>query len=301
MENRFDNERFGRRDDDRWRQQQRSGRQGGGRQGFGGEHGGYSEGQSFNREQNYFGSGRQGFGDGYTGSDRDTGFGSRGYEEDFPRENSFGRGRGGFDSSFRSGGSYGRQGFTGAGSFGGRGSSNYGENEGWGGRYTENFPESERGFQQNTRDNYGQDRGWWDRTSDEVSSWFGDEEAARRRQWDERMDKMNRGRGPRNYTRSDDRITEDINDRLTDDYYLDATDIDVKVEHGDVTLTGNVDSRYAKRRAEDIAESVSGVKNVENRIHLTETSTETGPYVSAGSFTGSTTATTPEMGRGKTA
>jgi hypothetical protein len=46
----------------------------------------------------------------------------------------------------------------------------------------------------------GEERGFWDRASDEVSSWFGDEEAARRRQEDQR------GRRPRNYIRSGDRF-----------------------------------------------------------------------------------------------
>jgi hypothetical protein len=77
-----------------------------------------------------------------------------------------------------------------------------------------------------------------------------------------------RGRGPRGYTRSDDRIKEDINDRLTDHYVIDASDIDVEVNGGEVVLTGTVDSRYEKRLAEDIAEAVSGVHNVENRIRI---------------------------------
>lgn len=76
------------------------------------------------------------------------------------------------------------------------------------------------------------------------------------------------GRGPKNYTRSDERIREDVNDRLTDDPHLDASDIDVKVTSCDVTLTGTVDSRQAKRRAEDCAESVSGVKNVQNNLRV---------------------------------
>ena len=46
----------------------------------------------------------------------------------------------------------------------------------------------------------GMDRGWWDRTSDEVSSWFGDDEAERRRQMDDRRDDMSGNRG--NYGRS---------------------------------------------------------------------------------------------------
>jgi osmotically-inducible protein OsmY len=59
---------------------------------------------------------------------------------------------------------------------------------------------------------------------------------------------------------SDERIREDINDRLTDVYYLDASDIEVMVNDSVVTLMGRVDNRYDKRRAEYIAELVSGVR-----------------------------------------
>jgi osmotically-inducible protein OsmY len=112
-----------------------------------------------------------------------------------------------------------------------------------------------------------EDRSWWDRTSDEVSSWFGDDEAERRRERDRQM-RGYRGKGPRNYTRSDDRMKEDINDRLSDDPFVDASDIDVSVSSGEVTLTGTVDHRSTKRRAEDLAEAVSGVRNVENRLRV---------------------------------
>jgi osmotically-inducible protein OsmY len=117
------------------------------------------------------------------------------------------------------------------------------------------------------RNRDGNDRNWWDRASDEVSSWFGDEDAERRRNRDREMN--HRGKGPKNYNRSDDRIKEDINDRLSDDPFIDATEIDVAVTNGEVTLTGSVDHRSTKRRAEDLAESISGVKQVENRIRVT--------------------------------
>ncbi len=133
---------------------------------------------------------------------------------------------------------------------------------------------------------YG-DRGWWDRVSDEVASWFGDEEAERRRRQDEASDY--RGRGPRNYRRSDDRIKEDINDRLTDHPQLDASDIEVDVNNREVTLTGSVNSRFAKRLAEDIAESVSGVSDVQNNIRVrreTDLSEKT-PSTGIGTATGS--------------
>lgn len=76
------------------------------------------------------------------------------------------------------------------------------------------------------------------------------------------------GRGPKNYRRPDERILEDIHRRLEEDSYVDATDIDVVVENGEVVMTGVVVDKGAKRRAEDLAESISGVKNVENRIRI---------------------------------
>lgn len=120
----------------------------------------------------------------------------------------------------------------------------------------------ERGYMD--RDRRGRDRGFMERASDEVASWFGDEDAERRRQ----MDAGHRGRGPKNYTRSDDRIREDVNDRLSDDPHIDASDIEVMVSNGEVTLNGTVNERFAKRHAEDIAESVSGVKHVQNNLRI---------------------------------
>jgi osmotically-inducible protein OsmY len=76
------------------------------------------------------------------------------------------------------------------------------------------------------------------------------------------------GRGPKGYRRSDDRIKEDINERLTQDPYIDAWEIDVQVSGGEVTLTGTVDDRNSKRRAEDIVESISGVIDVQNQIRV---------------------------------
>ncbi len=77
-----------------------------------------------------------------------------------------------------------------------------------------------------------------------------------------------RGRGPRGYRRSDERIREDVNDRLTDDPWVDATDIEVGVAGGEVTLAGLVEDRATRRRAEDIAESVSGVTLVQNNLRM---------------------------------
>jgi osmotically-inducible protein OsmY len=136
-------------------------------------------------------------------------------------------------------------------------------------------PYYQRGYEGEYREPYyrggrgrGEERGFIERAGDEIKSWFGDEEAERRRRRDEMRRGMYAGRGPRGYRRSDERIREDINDHLTDDWYIDATDIEVTVNNGMVTLTGRVDSRDEKRRAEDLAESVSGVNDVSNQLRV---------------------------------
>src|SRR5690606_37571196 len=77
-----------------------------------------------------------------------------------------------------------------------------------------------------------------------------------------------RGRGPRGYKRSDDRIREEVCDCLTDDDRLDATNIEVSVKDGEVTLTGYVTERQDKRWAESLAERVAGVKEVQNSLRV---------------------------------
>jgi osmotically-inducible protein OsmY len=130
------------------------------------------------------------------------------------------------------------------------------------------------GFGQNR--NYGQNQnsGNWNTGS---SSW--NRSAGNRNQNEDTNFQSNfgygsnesfRGKGPKGYQRSDERIQEDINDRLSDDDSVDASDIEVKVEKGEVTLSGKVSDRNAKRRAEDVVEMISGVKNVENRIRVSE-------------------------------
>ena len=139
------------------------------------------------------------------------------------------------------------------------------------GRRGYGYPESGSSAYYGRSGEYSQgDRGWLDKASDEVASWFGDEEAEHRRQMDDFRGEF-RGRGPRGYTRSDDRIEEDINDRLTDHPYIDASDIEVDVSNGEVVLSGTVDRRHAKRLAEEICENISGVKNVENRMRVKDT------------------------------
>ena len=105
-------------------------------------------------------------------------------------------------------------------------------------------------------------RSFWDRMSDEAASWFGDRYAR------ERRDEDHSGRGPRGYRRADERINDDVHDRLTDDPHLDASDIVVAVESGEVTLGGLVRSRHDKHRAEHLVERVLGVTHVQNNLRV---------------------------------
>ncbi|HET9236651.1 MAG TPA: BON domain-containing protein [Oligoflexus sp.] len=76
------------------------------------------------------------------------------------------------------------------------------------------------------------------------------------------------GRGPKGYQRSDERIKEDVCDCLTRDPQVDASEIEVQVKDGEVTLTGTVSERNEKRRAEDALDDVLGVKEIHNQIRV---------------------------------
>ncbi len=77
-----------------------------------------------------------------------------------------------------------------------------------------------------------------------------------------------RGKGPRGYKRSDERILEQIHERLTEDHHLDASDIEVRVEGGETTLSGAVNDLYAKHRAEQLIEHLTGVSHVQNNLRV---------------------------------
>jgi len=198
------------------------------------------------------------------GSDHEErGRGRHGYERDGDRGGQSGS-RGGYGGQSGYGqGSYG-QGDRGEGAPGGRGGMFRGQGGyapqqgGYGGFRDEIFGARPERAYEGRRD----ERGFFGKAADEVSSWFGDDDERRRQH------NQHRGRGPKGYSRSDERIREDVNDRLTDDPWLDASDIEVTVANREVTLSGEVASREDRRRAEDIAESVSGVGHVQNNLRV---------------------------------
>lgn len=120
------------------------------------------------------------------------------------------------------------------------------------------------------------------------------------RQRGESFSPGHRGRGPRQYTRSDERILEDVCERLTDDDYIDASDITVRVDSAMVTLSGEVGERWMKHRAEDIADACSGVRQVENRIRVQGGSASQGSHASRSGASGGGNAVRSESESGST-
>ena len=102
------------------------------------------------------------------------------------------------------------------------------------------------------------------------------------------------GRGPKGWKRADERIREDVCEMLERDHRIDASDIDVSVKEGIVTLSGRVDSRRVKRAAEDVIEHLSGVKDVRNELSVDQSFFEQAKEMLTGSSSSSTTFKTPD-------
>lgn len=76
------------------------------------------------------------------------------------------------------------------------------------------------------------------------------------------------GKGPKGFKRSDERIKEEVCEALFHDHHIDASEIDVTVQNGEITLSGTVTERRMKRLAEDCVEAISGVTDVKNEIKV---------------------------------
>ncbi len=122
----------------------------------------------------------------------------------------------------------------------------------------------------------------------ENRQWYG-EDAHRdhRRGWGAQSQRRT---SPKGYTRSDDRVREDICERLSHSG-LDVSEVSVEVKDGTVTLEGTVEDRWTKYVIEDHADDCLGVKEIDNRIRVLrsqgysrgETSTHAGGSSQTGS------------------
>ena len=204
----------------------------------------------------------------------------RDYQDDYRRERGESHGGGTRTADFGQRGDWGRQGSW--GTYGNRPSfdrerEEYGQygNQGRG-QYEGQSGDQNRGRNQGQSGAYGQYGGGMG----SFSGGFG----GRNEQG------QHSGRGPKNWQRSDERIKEDVNERLTEHSHIDATEIDIQVRNGEVTITGTVEDRRIKRMVEDLVEGVSGVKEVHNQLRSSQGGNQQGGEMakSAGSQSGGT-------------
>lgn len=243
----------------------------------------YFGGREGNRYGGGYGQGGQGggqSGQGRWGSQR-YGQGSQGY--------------GGYQSSTGYGGSQGAQGYGGAQGY--QGSQGYGQPSSFYGQGSQRYGQGTSGYDEGMGRDQGTWRGgqgsWggqqygqsgrggsmqadgWTSEPDEMrwgrqqglygSSEYGGYISSQRSQTDYQS---HIGKGPKGWQRSDDRIREEVNEALARHPEIDASEIEVRVEKAEVTLTGTVDDRRTKRLVEDIVERVFGVKDVENKVKV---------------------------------
>lgn len=157
------------------------------------------------------------------------------------------------------------------------------------GRYREKFPDDleSRGFRQTRNENnrfpgsewdsngeFGKNSGFRDRRDAESNSRPYDMDNFRTGKqfsytpMERENDRGHIGKGPKGYRRSDERIRDEACGALFHSSSVDASDVDVTVEKGHVTLSGTVNSRFEKREAEDSIEHLSGVVDVHNHLRL---------------------------------
>jgi hypothetical protein len=240
---------------DRWMQPGRSGssQRDFGERGYGG--GGRGGGdelaeRSYAGVEHVGGQRWEGYGQGYG----QRGYGQRGY------------GQGGFGRSGYGQDGYGQGGF-GQGGFGQGGQGDYGRGDYGRGDYGRGgYGPGGYGPGSSGQGGYGQ-RGYSGQGSYGQESYdqggFGDDSMRPGREGGRQF-----GPAPRGYQRSDERIREDICDALMRRSELDASDIEIKVSQGEVTLEGNVSDRREKFLVEQISESIPGVKDVNNSVKV---------------------------------
>lgn len=75
-------------------------------------------------------------------------------------------------------------------------------------------------------------------------------------------------RGPKGWTRSDERIRDDVCERLSRRHDLDTADVSVEVRQGHVRLDGTVADRPMKHAIEQVVDGCLGVQDIDNRLRI---------------------------------
>jgi osmotically-inducible protein OsmY len=272
--------------------------------GYGGQQGQYGQSQYGQGQygQNQYGQGEYGGGSGqYSGfersRDRDRWGEQREYWGDQSRSDS--------SSGYYRPGSSGMSGYGGA--QGGYGSSSYGQRSSrsdWEPRERVGG-ESRWGEEQRWS---GESQGFYgdrDREGWRGTSRFGGGYAERGRERPGFFQRLFK-RGPKGYQRSDERLREDISERLMYAMEIDSSEVTVNVSDGRVTLDGTVPDRYMKHAIEDLVDECPGVQDIDNRVRVQREGASTSSLSGSGtsdagasttSRTGGTTSTTGSQSR----
>ena len=175
----------------------------------------------------------------------------------------------GYDADRDAGRGYARGGRMASGGTGG-----YDYERGYGDGGRPRFEGRDRGYGGQDRGERWEQRGreagretgdFFRRAGEKVASWFGGADTPDR---DRDRGRDFRGLGPKGYKRADERINDEAHERLTDDPWVDATNIIITASGGEIILSGTVENREAKHRAERCVEDISGVNHVQNNLRI---------------------------------
>lgn len=76
------------------------------------------------------------------------------------------------------------------------------------------------------------------------------------------------GLGPKGYNDAGDPTGQEVASRLTQHGQVDASNIEITIDNGEVLLEGTVDSEETKRLAQEALESIAGVGSVQNLLQV---------------------------------
>jgi hypothetical protein len=102
-------------------------------------------------------------------------------------------------------------------------------------------------------------------------------------------------RGPKGYQRSDERLKEDISERLMEAYDIDSSEVTVDVKGAKVFLEGVVPSRHMKHAIEDMVDVCPGVQDIDNRIRVSSPNYQ-GSTATGGDTSGWQSSRAPQSG-----
>ena len=74
--------------------------------------------------------------------------------------------------------------------------------------------------------------------------------------------------GPKGYQRSDERLREDISERLLQAHEIDSSEVTVAVLGAKAVVEGTVPQRWMKHAIEDLVDACPGVQDIDNRIRV---------------------------------